>query len=57
MIFWHALFRAHGGKFLAAALLKVAHDILQFMGPMILKYIKISYFISNIHIYFVLDKF
>ncbi len=38
VIFWHALFYAYKGKFIAGGLMKLVHDLFQFSGPMILKY-------------------
>ena len=38
VIFWHALFFAYKGKLIAAGLMKIVHDLLQFSGPIILKY-------------------
>ena len=43
MIFWHALFRTYKGKLIAGGLMKLVHDVLQFSGPLILKYISRFY--------------
>ncbi|RHZ23852.1 hypothetical protein DYB37_005666 [Aphanomyces astaci] len=36
---WWALARSFGGQFVAAGFLKLLHDSLQFVGPMVIKYI------------------
>lgn len=36
-IFWHALFRTYADKLVVGGLIKLAHDLCQFSGPLILK--------------------
>ncbi len=46
IVFWRALFRAYKGKLISSGLMKVVHDLLQFSGPLILKYIYLAFFLK-----------
>lgn len=55
IVFWRALFYAYKGKLIASGLMKVVHDLLQFGGPIILKYRNLGFF-SDINIDFLIRR-
>jgi len=50
--FWRALFYAYKGKLIAGGLMKLVHDLLQFSGPMILKYKYVIYVCWSLNLIF-----
>ncbi len=36
-VFWHALFRTYSDKLIVGGLLRLAHDLFQLSGPLLLK--------------------
>jgi len=55
-IFWRALFIAYKGKLIVSGLMKVVHDLLQFCGPLILKYSNLLFVFPNINIDFLIRQ-